>query len=262
MRRLIAFGCEAETLVGSLDEAAGDTGLLIVSGGNEPRMGAHRGMALLAGRVAAQGWPVFRYDRRGVADSSGANGGWESSAPDLAAAASAFRREAPQISRLVGYGNCDAATTLALFGPAAGVGAVVLANPWVVERAADGLPQPAAIRARYAERLRRPAEWWRLLRGGVDFRKLARGLRALARRPDDPLADRVAAALAGREATVVLARGDATAIAYADAARRLGVIVPTITVETDSHSFARDGDMAPVEQAIVSALTRAGQAGT
>ena len=48
MRRVIAFACEGETLVGSLDQASGSTGLLIVSGGNEIRAGAHRGMATLA----------------------------------------------------------------------------------------------------------------------------------------------------------------------------------------------------------------------
>src|SRR3546814_2513341 len=52
MRTLIAFPCEGETLVGTLDAAPGKTGLLIVSGGNEIRVGAHRGMALLAERLA------------------------------------------------------------------------------------------------------------------------------------------------------------------------------------------------------------------
>ena len=44
MRRLIEFPCAGETLFGTLDEAPGSTGLLIVSGGNEIRIGAHRGM--------------------------------------------------------------------------------------------------------------------------------------------------------------------------------------------------------------------------
>ena len=52
MRRLIAFPCAGETLLGTLDEAYGKTGLLIVSGGNEIRIGAHRGMALLAQRLS------------------------------------------------------------------------------------------------------------------------------------------------------------------------------------------------------------------
>ena len=48
MRELISFPCEGDTLAGTLDDAPGATGLLIVSGGNEIRCGAHRGMALLA----------------------------------------------------------------------------------------------------------------------------------------------------------------------------------------------------------------------
>lgn len=253
MRRLIAFPCEGETLVGSLDEAPGTTGLLIVSGGNEPRMGAHRGMALLAQRIAAAGWPVLRFDRRGVGDSYGDNGGWASSAPDIATAVAAFRREAPQVARLVGYGNCDAATSLALFGQE--MDALVLANPWAVERDGD-LPPPAAIRARYAERLRSPREWARLLRGGVDLAKVARGVRSIvAPAPAADLAARFATALAGRNARIVLARGDATAITYADVVKGLGVAAPVTWVETDSHSFARAGDMAVVEHAVIEALS-------
>ncbi|HSF13261.1 MAG TPA: hydrolase 1, exosortase A system-associated, partial [Erythrobacter sp.] len=40
----------------------------------------------------------------------------------------------------------------------------------------DATPPPEAIRARYAERLKNPREIGRLLAGGVDLRKLARGL--------------------------------------------------------------------------------------
>lgn len=255
MRRLIAFPCEGETLVGSLDEAAGTTGLLIVSGGNEPRMGAHRGMALLAGRVAAAGWPVFRFDRRGVGDSSGENGGWGASAPDIAAAVAIFRAEAPHIQGLAGFGNCDAATALALFGAASGVDALVLANPWLVEREGD-LPPPAAIRARYAERLRSPREWRRLLLGGVDIRKLASGLRAIATTSREPiLARRFADALSGRDATVILAGGDATAIAYSDAVKGLGVAAEVVTIATDSHSFAREGDADTLFATVCRSLT-------
>ena len=255
MRSLKTFPCNGETLLGSLDDAPGTTGLLIVSGGNEPRMGGHRGMAMLAGRIAAAGWPVFRFDRRGVGDSGGENGGWAASGPDIAAAAAAFRREAPQVERLVGFGNCDAATALALFGAELGVDALVLANPWVVER--DGeLPPPAAIRARYAARLRSPRAWGRLLRGGVDLRKLSSGLRAIAApRTEAPLARRFADAVQGRDVTIVLARGDATAIAYVDAVEGLGIAAKTVWVETDSHSFARTGDMAVVEGTLLRALS-------
>ena len=255
MRRLIAFPCEGDTLIGTFDEGDGSAGLLIVSGGNEIRAGAHRGMAMLAARLAEAGVPVLRFDRRGVGDSSGDNRGYAGSAPDLAAAAAAFCAEAPHVTRLVGFGNCDAATTLALFGAAAGIDAVVLANPWVVERTAGDLPPPAAVRAHYLSRLLDPRQWWRLLTGAVSPARVARGLRRAAERPDAGLARRFAAAVRALDARVVLATGDGTAIAYADAARRVGLTLPTERIETASHSFAEPGDAEALERAILNVLT-------
>ena len=64
MRTPLEFACGGDTLFGTLDTAPGQTGLLIVSGGNEIRTGAWAGQAQLAARVAAAGHPVFRFDRR------------------------------------------------------------------------------------------------------------------------------------------------------------------------------------------------------
>lgn len=258
MRRLIAFGCGGDTLLGSLDEAVGTTGLLIVSGGNEVRAGAHRGMALLAARLAAKGTPAFRYDRRGVGDSTGPNSGYENSQANLIAAVTAFRTEAPHITRIVGFGNCDGATALALFGRASGIDAVILANPWVVEPI-DDLPPPAAIRARYAVKLRDPGEWLRAMRGGVSIARLIRGLRRISPKlaEDHGLAEQATQAIAGwgDKATVVLASDDATALAYVSAARRAGITPRTIMISTASHSFGSAGDAAALETAILDALS-------
>lgn len=257
MRRHVTFPCHDDILVGSLDDAAGTTGLLIVSGGNEIRAGAHRGMAMLAGRLATIGIPVFRYDRRGTGDSSGENTGFSGARDDLVAAATAFRRHAPHVRAIIGFGNCDAATTLALCGKDAGLNALILANPWVVEPKGD-IPPPAAIRAHYRARLRDPGEWLRVARHGFSVTKLVRGLLSIAapRRTDD-LANRTLAAIAawGDAVTIVLASGDATAIAYADAAR--GKVSPeTIRIDTTSHSFARPGDAAALEDAIRAAVAK------
>nr|WP_274615788.1 hydrolase 1, exosortase A system-associated [Sphingomonas sp. ACRSK] len=245
---MIEFPCAGERLAATLDEAPGSTGLLIVSGGNELRIGAHRGMALLAQRIAAGGWPVFRYDRRGIGDSTGENRGFADSGADLVAATAAFRAEAPGVSRILGFGNCDAATTLALFHQAAGIDALLLANPWLVESTGD-TPPAAAVRARYAERLGDPAQWLRLLRGQVDLRKLARGLRTVTQAAPTGLAERVAEALAGSHvpATLLLARRDNTAIACADAwrGRAFDAVrsrIPMLEHDTASHSFARAPD--------------------
>lgn len=253
----MTFACAGETLFGTLDtldnRATGKTGLLIVSGGNEIRIGAHRGMASLAQRLAARGIPVFRYDRRGIGDSTGTNGGFLSSGPDIGCAAATFSAETG-IERLVAFGNCDAATALALFGGSAGIDRLILANPWVIEPT-DDLPPAAAIRARYAEKLKDPREWVRLARGGVNLRKLAGGLAKVAHTRSEPaggLAGRIRKALSASRvpATFLLAARDNTAIAFRDAWGAADFAI----CDTDSHSFAHERDAAWLEQAIVEAM--------
>lgn len=244
MRHHLSFPCEGAALAATLDGAPGTTGLLIVSGGNEIRSGAHRGMAMLAQRIAAAGHPVFRFDRRGVGDSEGANGGFEASGPDIAAAIPAFRAAAPHITRIVAFGNCDAASALLLHRPA-GPDALILANPWTYEGDASeepALPPAAAIRARYLARLKDPTSLLRLLRGEVDLRKLLRGVAALGRKKPqaapDSLAARLDAALAAlsRPATILLATGDRTAQAFMEACHPGAV--PVECLDSPSHSFA------------------------
>jgi exosortase A-associated hydrolase 1 len=260
VRRLIAFPCAGETLIGSLDAADGGTGLLIVSGGNEIRCGAHRGMALLAQQLAAAGYPVFRYDRRGVGDSTGANRGFRESAPDIAAAAATFCAEAPHLRQLVAFGNCDAATALALFHRAAAIDALVLANPWAVE--SDSLPPAAAIRARYADRLRDPREWGRLVTGQVNLRKLISGIRKISQRKSEEVADLAAQLMAALSAaelpiTLLLAQRDNTAIAFDNVWQRATALPAHYTVErrdTASHSFALAEDKEWLFERVLAAL--------
>jgi len=255
MRSLIAFPCAGETLVGTLDAAPGCIGLLIVSGGNEIRCGAHRGMALLAAHVAAAGYPAFRYDRRGIGDSTGGNTGYLSARDDLLAAVATFRAQAPQITTILAYGNCDAASTLALYGRAAGIDRLILANPWTIEDA-DDLPPAAAIRATYRQRLTSPAAWARLLTGRIDLTKAVNGLRKASTRPPQRLATQVVTAIESwaDAAKVILATGDATAQAYRAAARHL----PAQTIETASHSFAREEDQRQLRDVVLAALAGAG----
>ncbi|WP_033073700.1 hydrolase 1, exosortase A system-associated [Sphingopyxis sp. MWB1] len=267
MRRHLTFACEGAELAGTLDAAAGATGLLILSGGNEIRSGAHRGMAMLAARVAAAGYPVFRFDRRGIGDSEGENSGFESSAPDIAAAIATFRAAAPQVARMAAFGNCDAASALLLHQPLA-LDALILANPWTYETAeseaegeeeAPDLPPASAIRARYMARLKDPKSLLRLLKGEVDLGKLLRGLSALgkgsAAASPDSLAARLDAAMAALAcpAHILLATGDRTAQAFVD--RCNPGALPVTRVDSSSHSFAGE-DAIWLERQILDLLAR------
>jgi len=259
MRRLVSFACTGAELAGSLDAAEGEIGLLLVTGGSQTRVGSHRMYEGLAKLLAQQGYPCFRYDRRGVGDSGGEDPGFQSSAPDLAAAATAFRREHPALKRLFGFGLCDGATALALFGKAAGLDGLILVNPWLVEAHADA-PPPAAIRAHYRRRLLSREGWKKMLSGAVDWRKLLKGIRSIsAREEGSPLARQTADALraGGLRAWLILAEADATAIAAEQELRAAafnGLIEGREVIKSDSHTFARAGDEAALAAAVVRAL--------
>ena len=125
----------------------------------------------------------------------------------------AFRAIAPQIERVVAFGNCDAASALML---AQGdlCDALVLSNPWTIEDDAGKLP-PAAVRARYLEKLTNPRELIRLATGKISPAKLASGLRqALSRAPaPSSLAEEMARGLdaSGKPYVILLAANDRTA---------------------------------------------------
>ncbi|WP_417621657.1 hydrolase 1, exosortase A system-associated [Parasphingorhabdus sp.] len=245
--------CASETLAATLDSGSNKTALLIVSGGNEIRSGAHKGMAQLAGAIAKQGFPVLRYDRRGIGESTGPNYGFLESAEEIAAAVTFLRNECSQINKIIAFGNCDAATALALFGPAAGIDGYILANPWVIEpanmaKADQPTISPAAVRSRYWDRLKNPRTLFDLVSGKINLGKLLTGLKHAAKsQKTGALAARLRDALPAieKKTVILLAKRDTTARAFLAAWHSLDFEPvrgkSTITVEmldSASHSFA------------------------
>lgn len=251
------LACGEAELVGTLDDADGSTGLLIVTGGNEVRAGAWNGQALLAARIARAGFPVFRFDRRGVGESSGENAGFRNSGDDIAAAVAAFRREAPQVERIVGFGNCDGASALML-GGGAGLNGLVLANPWTIEHAGEA-PPPAALRAHYWRRLKDPAALARLLGGRVSPRALWHSLRGAAARAEPAAAGLAGELRAGLAAfrgpvSIVLAGRDRTAQVFR---ARWDRSDPRVTqCDEADHSFTGGAAQDWLADQIVAALSR------
>lgn len=215
-RRHLTLSCEGSVLVGTLDEGAATTGLLLVSGGNELRSGSWAGQAQFAARIALAGFPVLRFDRRGVGDSEGGNGEFRSSAPDMAAALAALRAECPHLTRIVALGNCDAASALML-AQGAGCDVLILSNPWTI-KGDDCDDVPEVIRDHYRRRLSDPRAILRLLSGKVSLGKLAASLRDALRPAPPPttLASEMAAGIAEFRGDVrfLIAERDRTAQAF------------------------------------------------
>ncbi len=252
MRRLLTIDCADELLGASFDEAAApgdasEVGVLIVTGGSQTRIGSHRLFERLAAGLAEAGHACLRFDRRGVGDSSGEDPGFRDCGPDLAAGVAALREQAPNAVRLIGLGLCDGATTLAMHGAAAGLHGLILVNPWLVE-AESGAPPPAAIRRHYRQRLTSVEGWKKILTGGISYRKAFKGVAKIASsQGPSNLASVTAESLRNdrRPTALVLARGDATAIAAAaevEAPQFQDLITVALEIDTDSHTFAKPGD--------------------
>ena len=182
--RALAFDCGSEHLYGvlSLPPAGGSAsrGVLVVVGGPQYRAGSHRQFTLLARDLARDGVPVLRFDYRGMGDSEGAIRPFDDVGDDLRAAIDAFMEAVPGLREVVLWGLCDAASAIGMYAARdPRVTGLVLLNPWV--RTEDGLAR-ATLRHYYRARLRDPAFWKQLLRGGLDWRRSLASFMALLRK--------------------------------------------------------------------------------
>ena len=149
----------------SLPAAPGPRGILIVTGGPQYRVGSHRQFVLLARALAAQGWPVLRFDLRGMGDSEGSARDYRAAGPDIAGALAQFFDAVPTLREVALWGLCDGATAAACHAPRdARVYALILLNPWV--RSSAGLAR-ATLRHYYLPRLLQGAFWRKLASGGL-----------------------------------------------------------------------------------------------
>lgn len=167
----LVFVCQGEQLVGVLTRptaapARGLPGVLVVVGGPQYRVGAHRQFVELARALAGAGHAVLRFDVRGMGDSSGALHDFLQIDDDIAAAIDTLCREA-QVQQVVLWGLCDGASAALLYCDGrsdARVVGLALANPWV--RSAESLAA-THVKHYYLRRLLDRDFWRKLAAGGV-----------------------------------------------------------------------------------------------
>jgi exosortase A-associated hydrolase 1/exosortase A-associated hydrolase 2 len=139
--------------------------VIVVAGGPQYRAGAHRQFVSLARRLAGLGYPVLRFDLRGMGDSSGEYVGYEDSVPDIRAAVDRLLTLQPNVREVVLVGECESASGILFYAwTDPRVKGAVLINPWV--RTVEGQAQ-VVLKTYYLDRLR-SREFWRKLRSG-DF---------------------------------------------------------------------------------------------
>lgn len=161
------FECVGCRLVGMLHPAGGesDMGVLLLVGGPQYRVGAHRMYVKIARRLAQNGIPSLRFDYRGVGDSEGTFRGFEDVEDDIASAVSQLMLRCPEIKRVALFGLCDGATAAALYDPAdERVTTKILLNPWVHTHAGEA---KAYLSYYYPKRLLQKSFWISLVQGKV-----------------------------------------------------------------------------------------------
>jgi len=165
----VVFECAGTPLVGIVHRPAGaglSTGVLVVVGGPQYRVGSHRQFTLVARALAGMGFPVMRFDLRGMGDSPVAAPGFEHSAEDIDAGIAAFLRTVPALDRLVLWGLCDGASAILIQGGRdPRIDGLVLVNPWVQSQAREA---GAYVRHYYGRRLLQRTFWRKLFSLQVD----------------------------------------------------------------------------------------------
>lgn len=248
----IVIACEGEALLGivhhpdaDVTQAAQATGVVIIVGGPQTRVGSHRQFVHLARALAAAGHPVLRFDVRGMGDSTGALHAFEQISPDIGAAIDALQRHAPQVRQVALWGLCDGASAALLYLHERNderVHALALANPWVRAPLTQARMQ---VRHYYWQRLRQREFWEKLLSGGVGMRALRDYARALAmsmrRRPAEQITltyqDRMLAGWrsASVQTLLLLSKDDYTACEFAE----LSALDPSWRAATSSPLVRR-----------------------
>jgi uncharacterized protein len=176
--QIVTFNCAGESLVGvaCVPEEARSTGVIVIVGGPQYRVGSHRQFLLLSRSLASAGYPVLRFDYRGMGDSDGELRNFEAVDDDIAAAIDAFVARYPQVTRVVLWGLCDAASASLLYWDARRderVAGLCLLNPWV---RSDASLAKTHMKHYYGQRLLQREFWEKLLSGKTEFTTALRGL--------------------------------------------------------------------------------------
>jgi exosortase A-associated hydrolase 1 len=162
----LVIACGSERLIGILtqpSQSAARVGVLVVVGGPQYRVGSHRQFVLTARHLAAHGYPVLRFDYRGMGDSDGEPRGFERVDEDIRAALDAFAAADPRLGGFVLWGLCDAASACLMYCAGdARVQGVIIANPWVRTDAGEAR---SYLSHYYLQRLLQRSFWRKLLSG-------------------------------------------------------------------------------------------------
>lgn len=173
------FDCGGEVLLGILakPETPAQTGVIVVVGGPQYRVGSHRQFVLLSRALATAGFAVLRFDYRGMGDSEGEQRDFQCVSSDIATAVDVMHERIPSVKQVALWGLCDGASAALLYWNETHdprVSRLCLVNPWLRSESSLARTQ---VKHYYTQRVMQKAFWTKLLRGKVAIKALAGLLR-------------------------------------------------------------------------------------
>ncbi len=165
----LLFDCHGSRLIGVMAKPLGvvKQAVLIVVGGPQYRVGSHRQFVLLSRRMAECGIASLRFDYRGMGDSEGQPIDFLRIADDIECAIAQLYREVPNLSGIIIWGLCDAASAALTYAYRdARVVGLVLLNPWV--RSAESEAR-AYVKHYYRQRVLQLEFWKKFVGGNINW---------------------------------------------------------------------------------------------
>ncbi|MCL2658277.1 MAG: hydrolase 1, exosortase A system-associated [Betaproteobacteria bacterium] len=268
----VDFLCHAQTLSGMFHPGAGNAeiGVVIVVGGPQTRVGAHRQFVLLARALAAAGYPCLRFDYRGMGDSEGEPRNFLEVQDDIHAAIDCLYAQAPSLKKVALWGLCDGASAAVFYAPGdPRVAGLALLNPWIRTEAGAAA---ALLSDYYGRRIFSPDFWKKILSGRVNLlarirefiMNLATAKQTNKTNPSSSLPERFAQGLIGFKGRVllVLSGNDLTAAEFRSAlsappleAAIENSLLAHIELAEANHTFSSAEWRGKVEQATLEWLS-------
>lgn len=188
--QVLTFDSQGNRLIGILhqpEQLTTQVGVVVVVGGPQYRVGSHRQFTLMAREFSGAGYPVLRFDYRGMGDSAGEYRGFEQVDDDICAAIDALLDAVPTLDGVVLWGLCDAASACLMYcnrgdGRIAGL---ILANPWVRTQSGEA---SAYLKHYYLQRLLQRSFWTKLFGGSFNIGRSLRELLVTVRQSREPKA--------------------------------------------------------------------------
>lgn len=160
------YSVEQRQCMGIFHYSTGEIGVLLVVGGPQYRVGSHRQFVVMSRALAEAGIPSFRFDVRGMGDSTGTKQAFYDLDEDITEALNQFEKISG-LKQFVILGLCDGASASMIYASKdKRIRGLVLINPWLKNTAAQG---QVMLKHYYSERLFNGKFWKKLFSGRVSL---------------------------------------------------------------------------------------------